>query len=397
MRYFLDIAQTGLVALLLHPLRSLVTTTAVVVLLVPYLAGLGLSKGIQQEAESAVRFGADLYVTGSQFGRNVPVPLTVVEKIRQIDGVTEVVPRIVGGLVLGKDRENAVLVGIPVEKFPAGITCVAGRLPQQSPLNELVVGSELARRLRLTIDSMIPPFYHNKHGERLSRVVGLFRSEVSLWQAHLIFTTLETAAAIFNQEGLATDLLVYCRPGSQAQVSGTILRTLSWSPPGTAGNVRPKVTAREDLQALLPSGLLHREGIFNLHFVLAFAVGIAVVLVTSGLGLSERRREIGILKATGWQTDEILLRGLVESFLLSLAGASVAVLLAFLWLRGFNGYGIASVFLAGVDRAPGFPVPFRLTPIPVLLALVISFAVVMSGTLYSTWRAATVAPIAAMR
>jgi ABC-type antimicrobial peptide transport system permease subunit len=142
---------------------------------------------------------------------------------------------------------------------------------------------------------------------------------------------------------------------------------------------------------------MHREGVFNLHFLLAFVVGILVILVNSGFGLPERRREIGILKATGWQTDEVLLRSAVESFLLALAGASLAVILAFVWLKWLNGYWIASIFLTGVDAAPGFRVPFRLTPIPVLLAFLIGLTVVLSGTLYSSWRAATAAPIEAMR
>jgi ABC-type antimicrobial peptide transport system permease subunit len=143
--------------------------------------------------------------------------------------------------------------------------------------------------------------------------------------------------------------------------------------------------------------LLHREGIFNLHFLLACVVGALVILVTSGFGLTERRREIGILKATGWQTDEVLLRSLVESFLLGLLGASLAVLLTYAWLRGLNGFWVASVFLAGVGAWPEFPIPFRLTPVPALLALIFSLVMVMSGTLYSTWRAATVSPREAMR
>ena len=36
---------------------------------------------------------------------------------------------------------------------------------------------------------------------------------------------------------------------------------------------------------------------------------------------------------TGWQTDEILLRGAVESFLISTGAASLALLLAFVWLE----------------------------------------------------------------
>jgi ABC-type lipoprotein release transport system permease subunit len=397
MTYFLEIARTGVVALLLHPLRSVVTVAALVAVLLPYLAGLGLSRGIQREAETSIRFGADLYVTGRQIGRPVPVPMTAIAAIRRIEGVTDVVPRIVGGIQLGKDRENAVVVGMPLERFPSTISCVEGRLPRAGTLNELILGTDLARRLGLEIGSYIRPFYHNAQGEHLSQVVGLFRADASLWQARLVFTTFDTAAAFFDQRGLATDLLVYCRPGYPEAVTAAIRETVALTPPGMNNAIRPHITSREDLQALLPTGLLHREGIFNLHFVLAFAVGLLVILVTSGVGLTERRREIGILKATGWQTDEILLRAAVESLLLSLTGAALAIVLAFAWLRGLNGYWIASVFLAGVERAPALPIPFELTPVPVLLAFLIALVVVMSGTLFSSWRAAITAPFEAMR
>ena len=110
-----------------------------------------------------------------------------------------------------------------------------------------------------------------------------------------------------------------------------------------------------------------------------------------------RRREIGILKATGWQTDEILLRSTVESFVLALAGISLSIVLAFVWLKWLNAYGIAAIFLTGVDAAPGFHVPSRLLPVPVLLAALIGLVVVLSGTLYSSWRAATTPPSEAMR
>jgi ABC-type lipoprotein release transport system permease subunit len=393
----LAIALTGVSALLLHRLRSLATACCAVVVLLPYLVGLGLSQGIQRDAEASIQHGADLYVTGSQFGRAAPVPLRAVPEIRALDGVAAVTPRIVGHITLGRDRKPVVLVGIPIENFPAAVHCVEGTLPKGSPLHELVVGSELSRRLGLHVGSVLPPFYRNDQGERLSQVVGIFDADVSLWQAHLVFTTFDSAAAIFNQRGLATDLMISCRPGYQAAVATALVQSISFSPPGADSGVRPSVTTREALQALLPRGLLHREGVFTLHFILAFVAAILVVLVTTGVGLSERRREVGILKATGWQTDELLLRSFVESFLLSLASACAALLLAYLWLRVFNGFWIAGLFLAEIDTAPGFRVPFRMLPVPVLLAFVIAFAVVLSGTLYSTWRAATTPPREAMR
>jgi ABC-type lipoprotein release transport system permease subunit len=395
MHRLLGIAATGLTSLRLHPLRNLATLAALIAVLLPFLACLAISRGIEAEAEASIRAGADLYVTGEEFGRNVPVPLAAVEKIRQLDGVTEVVPRIVGSITLGKEREPAIVVGLPEEKLAQSVRCVEGRLPRVAGRNELVIGSELARRLNLGVGSLIPPFYRSDQGERISEIVGVFEADAPLWQARLMLTPFETASALFNETGKATDLLISCRPEYQPFVQDAILNSVPMESMQRGFGL--KATTREELAVLIPQGLLHREGIFNLHFVLAFAVGILIVLVTSGIGLAERRREIGILKATGWQTDEVLLRGLVESVALCVAAASLSLLLGWLWLRVFNGYWLASLFLDGASTAPAIEVPCRFAPVPVLLAFVLALALVLSGTLVSTWRAAIAPPWEAMR
>jgi ABC-type lipoprotein release transport system permease subunit len=397
MVHLLEIAGTGLAAVLLHPLRSLVCVVALAAVLVPYLVGMALSQGLQAEAEASARFGADLYVTGGRFGRPAPLPREAAQQIRQMDGVADASPRIVGEIVLGKDRIPAVLVGLPEERLTDWHEAVDGKLPQPGGPYELVIGTTLADLLHLEIGATLPPFYRNDRGERLARVVGIFRRECPPWEARLVLTTLDSAAEIFDQPHAITDVLVTCRRGYQAAVARRLAELPFFSHLQQSDSVRVRVTSREELVAVLPSGLLHRGGVFQLHFVLAFAVGILVLFVTSGLGLAERRREIGILKATGWQTDEILLRGGVESLCLSMAAACGALLLAWLWLRVGNAYGVASYFLAGVGTAPDFPVPFRLAPVPALLGFVIALALVMTGTLYPSYRAATTPPREAMR
>src|SRR5260370_7219758 len=114
-----EIARTGFTAVHMHPLRSFVTVSALVAVLLPYLACLGLSQGIQEEAEASVRLGADLYVTAQQFGRNVPIPLSAIDDIRRIPGVVEVVPRIVGGIVLPNNRQTPVAVPLHPDRFPS--------------------------------------------------------------------------------------------------------------------------------------------------------------------------------------------------------------------------------------------------------------------------------------
>ena len=209
-----------------------------------------------------------------------------------------------------------------------------------------------------------------------------------------MLTSVETAGRIFDQPGLATDLLVYCRPGYGPAVRAAISRDIANAPDAA---LRRRLVARDDVEAEQFANSMWREGVFTALFVYAFAVGILVVLVTSGVGQSERRREVGILKATGWQTDELLLRSLVESSFVSVAAASLSVVLAVLWLRILNGFGVAGVFLAGADWSPSFRVPSRLTPVPALLAYLIAVIVVTAGSLVSTWRTATTPPREAMR
>jgi len=389
------IARTGLAAVLLHPLRSTATLFCLVAILLPFVTGVAVGRGLLAQAETAIGAGADLYVRGIRFGRQAPVPAAAAAALRDIPGARRVVPRIVGEVALGKDRIDVVVVGLPAGDLPRGVRFVDGELFRPGASHELVVGAELARRLALDVGASVPPFYRNPKGERVSRVVGIFEADLPIWSANLMFTSLGTAEAIFAQEGLATGFLVDCEPGFAHAVQRSARRLVLGE--DAHGPVTAEVTSRDDLRAILPRGLRHIEGIFHLHFVLAFAVGIPLLMVTSGLGLTERRREAALLKATGWMTDELLLRGMVESLVLSLLGASIAVLLAWIWLVALDAAGIAGVFIPGAEAAPAFEVPFRLTPVPVVLGAVVSFAMVATGTLYSVWRAATAAPAVALR
>ena len=414
MSALLSIARTGSAAILLSPLRSTVTVLAVIAVLVPYLVGIGLAEGLRQEARIAIGAGTpagedllpDLYVAANRFGRRVPIPVALADPISKFDGVTRVVPRIVGRITLGKDNVEAVLVGMPLEELQRrGSTVqrltnlIDGKLPgsRQGEGPQLVIGSGLARRLDLRVGNVIPPIFRSGGGEKTPRITGIFHSEVSLWQSRMILTTFESASDIFDQRGLATDLLVYCRRGQPEAIRSRILQSIPGSSTAPANNLQPSVTSRADLESLIPAGLGHREGVFNLLFVIAFAVGILVILVTSGFGRPERRREIGILKATGWQTDEILVRSLVESLLLGLASGAIAILVALVWLEWLNGFWIAGIFLAGVETRPTFPVPYVLAAQPAALAVLVACLLVTTGSVYSTWRAAVTPPAEAMR
>lgn len=384
--------------MLLHPLRSGVTVACVVAVLLPYVAGLSIAHGLREQARDALRLGPDLLVEGVRMGRPAPVPLDAVAAVKAIPGVRDVVPRIVGEIRLGRDDVPAVLVGLPVDRWAAsGTTLLEGRLPAAGPSNELVVGAALARRLALTVGARIPPFYRNDAGERVSTVVGIFRSDLPLWSGSLVLTSFETAAEVFAQRGLASGLLVTVDPAQRHDARRAIARLGRLGTDDAHGPVFARAISREDAEALVPSQVLHREGVLTLHWLLVFAVGLPLVLVTTGAGLAERRRETALLKAVGWGTDDVLLRALFESVMLSVAAAALAILLAALWLGPLRAAGVGAVFLPGVYAHPVVDVPYRLAPVPLLLASLLAFVLVTVGSLASTWRAAAAPPAEVLR
>jgi ABC-type lipoprotein release transport system permease subunit len=397
MRALLAVGRSGLAAVLLHPLRSGAIVACVVALLLPFLAGLAVGEGLRDEAADAARSGADLVITGVRFGRPAPLPVGAAESIRRIPGVQAVRPRILGDVVLGAAREHAVVVGLDADSVPADVRCLEGRMFRPGPGNELVVGSRLARRLGLSPGSRVPPFYANRGGERVSEVVGVFRSDLPMWEANVVLVSLETAQALFDERGTATQLLVTCRAGYADAVRTAVERLPTLAPPSSPEPLAPRVLARADVEALLADGVAFGQGVFALHFLLLFAAAIPLLVVATGAGLRERRRETGILKMLGWGTDDVLLRGLVESAVLAAAGAALSLLLAALWLGPGGARGIAAVLLPGADADPGFAVPWRLAPGPVLAAPALALALVLVGTIPSSWRAATAEPMEAMR
>lgn len=395
MRTVIVLAESGLQSLLIYRLRTGVILLCLICVQTPYLVGLALSQGLLDEAENTIDAGADLYISATSAGREAMLPLTVSRRISEVHGVEKVVERIVGSASMGKNAIEAVVVGIKPGLLPASLVCVEGRWFQDGPVHEIVVGRDLADSLRLQVGDVLPPFYNSRRGDHLVKVVGVFRSEVSLWQSRLLLTSFESAAEILDTHGACSDLLVYARPG-YAELLASTVRSRDFTE-HESPTLRLVSLTREEARRFLPAGGAVRQSALTFYLLPALALGASVVLLAAGLGDYERRREIGILKALGWQTDQVLVRGAVESLTLSITAASVSLLVTWLWLRVGNGFGIAALFFPPTDIVPSYRVPSRLPPPAILVAFVISTVLVLVPSLWSSWRTAIADPSEAMR
>lgn len=375
----LNLLRTAADNILRHKIRALVVILCLLAILFPFLVAMAISEGVKSESLASVSEGADIYLTLDRFGRNAPVPVKYTDAVRGISGVTRVVPRIVGRIYLG-DR-LAVVAGIPSGEIPSSVECIEGN-PFKNR-GEAIVGAGLAGHFKFGVGHS---FVLGAKGKML-KITGLFRAGSTIWASDLIFMPFEDAAEIFGAGDTATDLLVYARPGYVPAVAEALKKL----------DMPFRVQSKDLVRQYFNKGFTLKGGIFTALYTVAFALAIPALLVSSGFGLSERKREIGILKATGWQTSEVLEMVVFENLIISLTAAPLALLIAFLWLKGLNGLFIAQFFIAEIGLSPPFAVPARFIPLPFFLSFFFSLILTMVGSLYSSWRAAVVPPAEAMK
>ena len=362
--------------------RTLILILALAAILFPFLAAISISEGIKQQSQISVQEGADFYVAGEAAGSNTPLPLAELDRFRKLPGVIRVVPRIVGRAYL---KERAItIVGLP-DGVPDSLLSAGGRPIRNK--GEVVVGASLSDRYGLKPGSR---FYMPINKWKRFSVVGVFSSGGPLWGANLIYMSLEDAGELFRMKGMVSDFLVYAEPGKEPAVSVYLQME-------NKSGLPLRIQSRELVNSYFQKGFETRAGVFTAFYLVAFALGIPLVLILSGLGWAERRKEIGTLKATGWQTSDVITVVIWENIFISIISASLAIVLAFLWMRGFNGFFIAQFFIGEPGLMPSFPVPFRFIPAAALLSLILALTLTMTGSLYNTWRLAATPPAVTMR
>jgi hypothetical protein len=131
-------------------------------------------------------------------------------------------------------------------------------------------------------------------------------------------------------------------------------------------------------------------GVIGLIALATAALGIANTMIMS---ITERRREIGILKSLGADEREIQLVFLVESGTIGAMGAAVGILFGWIGTRILT--FALKIFLARQEMPPFDPFSYPIWLL--LLALAFGVAVSMAAGLYPASRAARVDPVEALR
>ena len=371
--------------LLRNPVRSSIIIICLIALLAPFVTAIAICEGIKFQYARILKDGGDVYVTRDNYGSNAPIGLEMIDRFKEIPGVTKVVPRVIGRTYV--QEKLMIILGIPSASIPSSIRIIQGTAPAAK--GEVIIGQRAADYLKLTIGSR---FSIRRNPVQVFKIVGIFHSSFNIWNADLLLMNFTDAAELFGISNKATDLLIYTRPGYE-KIVDIIIRISeqeSEQPP-------LRVQTRKLIHRYSQRGFNIQAGVFAAFYSIVFALAIPCLGVISGFGMSERKREIGVMKALGWQTPEILEMVALENLVLSLISVPLIPVVAAGWIYLFNGAGIVRYFMPAYDILISFSIPSRIFPIPFVVGIMMAIILTMVASIYPTWRTAIIPPFEAMK
>lgn len=359
---------------LMRRLNKNLALTAVYTLIVFILASIVFfTQAIKKEANAVLEGSPDIVLQRLVAGRQALIPACYIDELLKITGVSDVQGR------LWAYYSDASL--------SANYTILATDRTDREE-GTVVMGQGVARALRAGEGDMIALRGHDGSYQSF-QVVDTFSSESELVSADLIELSENDFRGLFGiSETYYTDVTMKVRNARERiAVAHKILRLFP--------DTRPIL--RDEILRTYEAAFAWRSGILLVIFtgaILAFLI-FAWDKATS-LSMEERR-EIGILKAIGWDTREVIALKSWEGLIISLSSFLAGIILAYIHV-----FFASSTLFEPVLKGWAVVYPhFRLVPaidlyeIAVLLFLtVIPYTV---ATIIPSWLASTIEPDSAMR
>jgi hypothetical protein len=260
--------------------------------------------------------------------------------------------------------------------------------PAAPPEGQAILGAPVAARRGLTAGKTLT-LVHTSGAVLLAPVHEVLPESASLVAGDTVVLPEADFREFFDlAPSVYTDLALEVRnPQEVSVVLGKLARALP----------HHRALTRSGLQGIYGAALDWRQG-FLLTPMLAALLAFALLVADRASGLSaDEQREVGILKAIGWGTGDVLQMKLLESFAVAATASLGGFLAAYAHLFWLGGGPVVQA-LAGWSVLRPQPVPApAVTGVELLTLLLVTVVPYLAATLVPVWRAATIDPDAVMR
>lgn len=352
-----------------RPFRTLISVIGVSLGVILVILFTGLARGMSNDiSRRNANFKAEIIFTrpGAMglTSSNLNVSTAYAPKLLEIEGIQAVVP--VGRYIISGTKGSfgfQQIEGVDWESFSKmnEIGLVQGRAPLAN--DELVVDERKIIEDKLKLGDSIEVF-----GGKPYKVVGVF-SPPSGARVKMSLAAMQEA---LEANSKCTYMLVKIKDGANVQ---DVARRIDQTLPGNTINLTSELLT--DAQERIPA-----LGVFLKVLVgIGAFVSIVFVLLSMYTTITERRKEIGILKSLGASKSFIIRVIEGEAFLIGILGIVL---------------GFAASFIASVIIGKSFDLVFEFSQGWILTAILIAVGGSLIGALYPAWKASGIDPVEVM-
>lgn len=357
---------------ILHrPARTFVSVVGIAVGVLLIVFTIGLSNGTLREnarreanvgAEIMFRASGTIGVSGTE---SLRLPVTHAAEIAKIEGVKLAVP--VGqNLVASKDNAfgNRLVDGILFQEYAAlsGIRVVEGRALADKG-DETIVDTGWLNQKKMRVGDKLKIF------DRDFTIVGAYEPAVGGGRVKIPLATMQEQ---LGGEGKCTAIFVKAADGVSSE---TVAERISQRFP------EEQILFTKDIEEVYMNSIPALNVFLNVVVGVAAAISALIILLTMYTTVTERTRQIGIMKALGMSKTGIAWTIAQEALLLSFLGVALGVLLTMV-LR----YVVMNTTTMQVQIEPQL----------VLITLVVGLIGGAAGALYPAIRAARLDAVEAL-
>jgi lipoprotein-releasing system permease protein len=391
---------------------SMIAIGGVVVGVSALIVIMGVMNGLQRDLRDKILVASpDVRVLSVGDDMTMGDWKTTLARVQRLPGVTAAAPFVLkqGLITKGNDyAEAAYMVGIPAQgPGVPDVTAIRQHvvkggdfrfLSSDGERQGVVLGKRLAERLNAWPGDKVT-LVSAPHGVKASQIFGQFIPTVRQFEVSGLF---ETGMYEYDNGYVFLDLAAAQElAGLDSSVTGLELRAADrWQAPALAHRVSAALGFgyhtmdwQEQNRSLFQALKLEKLGM-GIILLLIVVVAAFNIVSTLTMVVTDKTREIGILKAMGMTARAIRRIFLVQGLVIGLVGTGLGLLLGLLASLALDRYKLIAldpqIYL--IDH-----LPVALQPLDVVAIVLASVAIAGMATLYPAVQAARLYPIEAIR
>ena len=268
----------------------------------------------------------------------------MVNRLMQIEGVNQVVPRLKFGAMVSHDDKMVGMMGwgvAPAEEIEfteIDKNIAEGRMIKPGE-RELVMGAGLLEKIGKQVGENVTFLYSTAFDSfRAStfQIVGKIQSNLSLLNDNIFYLPLDQAQAILELPGEVTELLIITPHYNQANSVLPRIEAL-FSANDNLSNYTLQLWNRD--YEMIELFAMART-VYNFIYVFIIILACFVLINTLIMIVNERTREIGMMSALGLNAREILYLFAMEGAIIGVWGSAIGVIIGGIITKVFSIVGM---------------------------------------------------------